>query len=487
MRTTILFGPPGTGKTTTLLKMVDAALKRGIPPDRIAFFAFTRKAAHEARARAIEQFDLKDDDLPWFRTLHSAAFKILGLSSSEVMQDSSYAEIGAALGRFTFAHSYSEDTERVPLGGALGDLALSIYSRARSRCVDIETEWLATDDMVSLADAKRFAVTLDDYKREFQLLDFSDFLDEVHSQMGFDLLIIDEAQDLTRQQWNFVRRIGADAKAVVIAGDDDQAIFQWAGADLTTFLGMRGDVRVLPVSHRLPFLIWQKSQDIASRIRYRQPKEWSARPDDIGSLRKIDDLSQVDLLSGGSWLMLTRLRWQLSLMVERCVQQGVIYQHEGLWSNQTPEVRAVVAFERLRRGEAIPGQRAMSALRYVPGVSVPKQQEIMWEDVSWPFEGRPDWMHAFTAMGVEAHQYIRRLRANDQSLVNPGNVVLSTIHGVKGGEADNVVMLPDTSKRIEKSMLTDPDAEARVWYVGASRARHQLNILAPSRSRHYAV
>jgi KaiC/GvpD/RAD55 family RecA-like ATPase len=32
-----IFGPPGTGKTTTLLNMVDKALEAGTPPDRIAF------------------------------------------------------------------------------------------------------------------------------------------------------------------------------------------------------------------------------------------------------------------------------------------------------------------------------------------------------------------------------------------------------------------------------------------------------------------
>ena len=50
----IILGPPGTGKTTTLLKIVEDALSRGVPPERIAYLAFTRKAANEAKDRAIE-------------------------------------------------------------------------------------------------------------------------------------------------------------------------------------------------------------------------------------------------------------------------------------------------------------------------------------------------------------------------------------------------------------------------------------------------
>ena len=82
---TIVLGPPGTGKTTTLLNLLEDYLKK-TDPNRIGYFAFTQKAANEARERAMDRFNLSEDDLPYFRTLHSLAFRVLGLRKENVMQ-----------------------------------------------------------------------------------------------------------------------------------------------------------------------------------------------------------------------------------------------------------------------------------------------------------------------------------------------------------------------------------------------------------------
>ena len=78
---TIILGPPGTGKTTTLLNLVDQFIQDGIRPKQIGYFSFTKKAATEAATRAADKFGLDvENDLAFFRTLHSYAFNQLGMT-----------------------------------------------------------------------------------------------------------------------------------------------------------------------------------------------------------------------------------------------------------------------------------------------------------------------------------------------------------------------------------------------------------------------
>src|SRR2546430_694612 len=78
-KTHIIFGSPGCGKTHALLEVVDNLLTDSFSPEKIAFMAFTKKAADEARDRAMRKFSLSPRELPWFRTLHSLAFRQLGM------------------------------------------------------------------------------------------------------------------------------------------------------------------------------------------------------------------------------------------------------------------------------------------------------------------------------------------------------------------------------------------------------------------------
>jgi DNA helicase II / ATP-dependent DNA helicase PcrA len=245
MKKHVIFGPPGTGKTTSMLNIVDHLLSDGTPPRRIGFIAFTRKAAHEARTRAMAKFTLAEADVPWYRTLHSSAFRLLGLNRSQVMMVGDYIEICKHLGLFITLKQVDDD-------GAFsrstkGDRLFFMENISRVRGETLAKTWSdSPDEDIHFEELVRLRRTLEEYKRRTGKLDFTDMIERVVTdklQMPVDVALVDEAQDLSPLQWCAVETLFSGTSKLYIAGDDDQAIFKWAGADSTRLLSMTADMR----------------------------------------------------------------------------------------------------------------------------------------------------------------------------------------------------------------------------------------------------
>ena len=84
----------------------------------------------------------------------------------------------------------------------------------------------------------------------------------------FDVIFIDEAQDLSLIQWAIIKKLEDENKGVDIwiAGDDDQAIFGWAGADVDSFINWKAKEIPLEQSERVPSQIQQIALSIIERV-----------------------------------------------------------------------------------------------------------------------------------------------------------------------------------------------------------------------------
>ena len=304
---TIVLGPPGTGKTTTLLNKVDNYLKE-TDPDKIGYFAFTQKAASEARDRAIKKFNLTEDDLPYFRTLHSLGFRKLGYKKENVMQPSHYKDLGKKLG---FPVTYAEHQE--DHGGFFTSDSeyLEIINRAKVRNITIEQQYNKREHIQDLELDKLHIISneLERYKKEYSLKEYNDMILEfTKSDLSpkFDVVFIDEAQDLSLMQWDMARTIWNKTKDAFIAGDDDQAIFKWAGADVDSFIALQNQMINLPLiqSHRIPIKVHQLVMRIVNKIKRRIDKTWQPKINE-GSLHRHFDIDAV-VMSSGEWLVLAR-------------------------------------------------------------------------------------------------------------------------------------------------------------------------------------
>jgi len=73
---------------------------------------------------------------------------------------------------------------------------------------------------------------------------------------------------------------------------------------------------------------------------------------------------------------------------------------------------------------------------------------------------------------------IAMLRRGEKFNAEP-RITVSTIHGSKGGEADNVVLFTDLSPAADNQMRNNPDDMHRVFYVGVTRTKNNLYIVEP--------
>lgn len=490
METKIIVGPPGSGKTSTLINIVEKELANGVTPDKIAFVSFTKKAIEEAKMRAVAKFKIKKNRFAYFKTLHALGFSELGLSLNETVTVEHLREVTRLLELPTH---YDLKEEHV----LLRHLFIYTVSKAINKDLRDHFESMpgASIDWVLL---KYISDGFEKYKKDFGLFDFGDMITEVVHKgihIDVDVAIIDEAQDLSYLQWVMVWQIFHGVKRLYIAGDDDQAIFGWAGADSNEFIRMEGERVQLKKSHRLPRKIFELANNISELITERRPKTWS--PAREGGVVKFHENIQSVPLNKGEWLILSRnlkpleteIQWFLASM-------GIpFYLNNQSYSLKT-EINAIIFWERLRRDEPILLKDFNSYLS--TNVDIPEKKldrlkrgyekkKVTWEYLKGyrAVEDRRVWFDALTDIPVEKREYYRAVLENGYKLTDPPQIKMSTIHRVKGAEIDNVLLLTDISKATERNLAINPDSEHRVFYVAITRAKRELHILTPKTRHHY--
>lgn len=493
-KTTVIVGPPGTGKTTDLLRRIEALLRAGQRPDRIAFVSFTRKASEEGRDRAMDQFSLTTDDLPNFRTLHSMAFRGLGLGRSRMLQKSHIKELGEMLG-LDFGGSFSEDGDWT--GMSSPDRMMFLENLARVTETPLKTLWEKSEEFeIDYRELERLSRGLAAFKTNRGLMDFTDILEKAVEKNVFpeiDYLFVDEAQDLSALQWRMVEKLSDMAGETVIAGDDMQGIYGWSGADVGRFVSLAGTVQVLETSYRIPRAVHDVAVSIERRIESGRVRRWNSRKE-IGRVEHAQNIEDVDL-SKGTWLLLVRNNYQISEMEDECLRQGVSFDSPNKSPLRTDSFRAVRTWELLRRGEEVDCEAAVNACKMLrPGSIDLKKLRVTQGDVSmatlvenFALTVREIWHEALMKIPIELRDYFLAARRRGEKLLGKPRVRVSTIHAAKGGEADNVAVATDMSRRCFTNMDVDPDAESRVFYVAVTRCREALTIIQPRTDMYYEI
>jgi len=566
---TRLFGGPGSGKTTALLDRVEDILEQdGVTFRDILVVSYTRAAAQEIRERLADRLDESPRALQGnVCTMHAKAYELLDLSRADVIGESDKEDFCDQYG-IDYEDEYSGAGRRTARSTTIGNkiIATSQWLQRTSREVsdwyDVPFQWddeevrlppeiddnaqegnkytptwPSDDDRIDIPEAIRAWRT---YKGDEGKIGFADMLERVEQRSllpSVDYLVIDEFQDITTLQYDVYQEWKPHMKQVLIAGDDDQVVYSWQGADPALLLEEEVDEDViLPNSYRLPSNVLNAVNKEIRHIDQRQDKDLKPRTEG-GAVEAKTNASMLDVVrmvrralveGDGTIMVLFRARYQMFQFIDEFITEGVPFTSltdQRMWTDRLTEY--VYAVEALDAGEDVTGLQARRLADMLQDSAFgtnerdalfdeidERQEEAGIEDLEElmipagviedhaPFMPDPasasDMLRKvtnFQKKSVRSYFAIGEYQGMDTDRVRVG-----TIHSAKGREADHVFVGTDlTEKDVEQMVATvdDPtdipgceeftktsspvpvltDNERRVFYVGMSRARERLVLL----------
>lgn len=462
-----------THNTRRLIEEVSKELETR-RPEELAFVTFTRKGAEEGLRRVCSKLMFEPEDLPYFRTLHSLTFHALNLKGTQMFgrldQRKFNKEFGYNVNRCEV------DTGKV--APTRDSLYLDFYDMERSGA--LTSKQLAEAD-IEKAYYNQIVRNYEAYKAREGKVDFFDCLIkyvENGEALPVKVAMIDEAQDITALQWKVIDKAFRKAEKIIIAGDDKQSIYAYSGArpDFLIQLSKQFPVEHLSKSYRIPYSVYKLSVAITNFIGEKTEQKAEPRMENgEGMIMQLNELERI-----------------LNFLDESCIKNDpdktawYILARNNCFLEEPKKVLEEALIPYWTAEGFFMGGEIMKRLKdyenfKMEGYRDPKKKEDFQrkfgiEDFTQPFtetnlftEGRK-WVYA---------SYIEKYglkKLEEMCKWNP-QVLVSTIHHVKGGECQNCAIMLDTTRKTKGNVFENIDEELRILYVGVTRAKENLFLI----------
>ena len=256
---------PGSGKTRVVTHRVAQLLSEGVQPESLLVLTFTDKAADEMKERVRQLTGLEN---VWIGTFHRFCARLLRQYADRVGLDPGYTiysgNESAAAVRSAMARLKEMDAEKE---GRYTDVKYSAesimhaVSALKSRFLDPVTEFVPApgnereeflhDLLPVLAHEMQLANAVD--FDDLLLLTVRLFREDPALRRSlarqFEYVLIDEYQDTNLAQYAISHALTLESTNLMAAGDPDQSIYGWRGANITNILEFEKDFPTAKIVH----------------------------------------------------------------------------------------------------------------------------------------------------------------------------------------------------------------------------------------------
>lgn len=524
-----LVGGAGTGKTWTLMQLLEQLLQYLGDVRKIGFCSFSRAARAEAVSRACSQFGFDPEVLRregWFRTLHSICYQLVEAKGGQLIVSGTkegqkwlethlQVRLTSMIDDDTGVHTF--------VGDSLEATALNLWDRARNSLRTLEDICLEDASIYSdtphYVDIKPIIERYESAKRIDGRVDFTDlllrFAGLTASTGGYgkctpagevpacEVWLVDEAQDLSPLTAKIVERLAAapECRYLYLVGDPFQSIYGFAGATPKPFMEWKVEKqRVMPRSFRCPAVI----SDLGERILSGCSDYWQRGIEPAGHGGEVGDIDVEELSSvveaEADWLLLARTHFQANKL--RAILDAADIPHRSTKSDTVTEARrGLRCLWQLEQGQRVDPVEFAYALKLIPS-----QGLLEWGAKSKYDPGAFTDLHVTTLGSAGCKEELKTAVFSGEwaSLVDGGTrfrdwadrhgvetaamprVRVGTIHSVKGAEAENVMVLNASCARFDTGAQASTarlDEELRLAYVAVTRAKRRLIVASDAQTK----